>query len=227
MVKEKKKETIFYPGYQELAYLHPNCFKPDINVLNELEINKDDPFFILRFNVFKAHHDIGITGLTLKQKLELIEILKTKGKVFITTERNIEPELVEYQLKVSPEKIHSLMSYATMFLGDSQTMTSESAVLGVPSLRCNSFAGRIAYLEEEEHKYHLTFGFKPDNFAEMIFKLKELLDMPNLKEEWQKRREKMLNDKIDVTSFWCWFIENYPNSMSLIKNTQEFWQKFK
>ena len=43
-----------------------------------------------------------------------------------------------------------------MFIGDSQTMTSEAAVLGVPSLRCNSFAGRISYINEQEFKYGLT-----------------------------------------------------------------------
>ncbi|MEI8201416.1 MAG: DUF354 domain-containing protein [Bacteroidota bacterium] len=225
--KRKRTDTIYYPGYHELAYLHPNRFSPDPNVLAEGGISPGDPFFIMRFNVFKAHHDTGIIGLTLDQKLQLIDILKPHGKVFITTERNIEPELKEYQLKVSPEKIHSLMAYSTMFIGDSQTMTSEAAVLGIPSLRCNSFCGRIAYIEEEEHKYQLTFGFKPENFPQMVLKLKELMAMPNLKEEWQLRRKKMLNEKIDVTSFWSWFIENFPLSAKLTKNEQEFWQDFK
>ena len=225
--KRKRKDTIYYPGYHELAYLHPKRFKADTNVLTEAGIILGTPYFIMRFNVFKAHHDKGILGLSLNQKLQLIEMLKPHGKVFITTERNIEPELKEFQLKVSPEKIHSLMAYAALFLGDSQTMTSEAAVLGIPSLRCNSFAGRISYIEEEEQKYHLTFGFKPENFPQMLLKLKELLAMPNLKEEWQIRRKKMLEEKIDVTSFWIWFVENFPKSNEMIKNTLEFWTQFK
>ena len=225
--KRKRKDTLYYPGYHELAYLHPKRFIPDPNVLVEAGISPGAPFFIMRFNVFKAHHDTGIIGLSLDQKLQLIDILKPYGKVFITTERNIEPELKEYQLKVSPEKIHSLMAYSTMFIGDSQTMTSEAAVLGIPSLRCNSFCGRIAYIEEEEHKYQLTFGFKPENFPEMILKLKSLIAMPNLKEEWQSRKDKMLIEKIDVTAFWVWFIENFPESEKLLENTQEFWNNFK
>lgn len=225
--KRKRKNTIYYPGYHELAYLHPNRFSPDISVLKEAGIKPEDTFFIMRFNVFKAHHDVGINGLSLNQKLQLIEILKPHGKIFITTEREIEPELKQYQLKVSPEKIHSLMAYATLFLGDSQTMTSEAAVLGIPSLRCNSFAGRISYIEEEEHKYGLTFGFKPENFTEMVDKLNELLSLENLKEEFQMRREKMLSEKIDVTKFWVWFIENYPKSIHLIQDKKDFWQQFK
>lgn len=222
-----RNDTIYYPGYHELAYLHPNRFSPDLSVLEEMGISPDETFFIMRFNTFKAHHDVGVKGLSLEQKLQLIKILKPNGRIFITTERDIEPELQEYQLKVSPEKIHSLMAYATMFLGDSQTMTSEAAVLGIPSLRCNTFAGRIAYLEEQEHKYNLTFGFKPENFSALLSKLNELLLIPDLKAEWQRRRAKMLDEKIDVTAFWTWFIENYPTSKNKMEDTPTFWKQFK
>ncbi|MFW5886879.1 MAG: DUF354 domain-containing protein [Bacteroidota bacterium] len=225
--KRKRKDTIYYPGYHELAYLHPNRFKPDENILKEIGLKKDETFFIMRFNSFLAHHDVGVEGLSLNQKLQLIDLLKPIGKVFITTERDIEPELKEYQLKVSPEKIHALMAFATMFLGDSQTMTSEAAVLGIPSLRCNSFAGRISTLEEEEHKYGLTYAFKPENFAGLLNKLKELLTTYNLKEEFQCRRKKMLSEKIDVTKFWVWFIVNYPESNNLLNVKEDFWQEFK
>ena len=225
--KRKRLDTIYYPGYHELAYLHPNRFSPDPGVLTELGIKHNEPFFIMRFNVFKAHHDVGIRGLSLGQKLKIVELLKPYGRIFITTERHIEPELLQYQLKISPEKIHSLLFYANIFLGDSQTMTSEAAVLGVPSLRCNSFAGRISYLEEEEHVYGLTFGFLPTQFDLLINKLKELLDIDNLNVEWQKRRQTMLSEKIDVTAFWLWFIENYTKSKSLVKNTSGFWEQFK
>lgn len=225
--KRKRKDTIYYLGYHELAYLHPNRFTPDENILKEIGIEKGETFFIMRFNSFLAHHDVGVEGLSLNQKLQLIDILKPHGKVFITTEREIEPELKQYQLKVSPEKIHSLMAFASMFLGDSQTMTSEAAVLGVPSLRCNSFAGRISYIEEEEQKYQLTYGFKPANFEKMLDKLNELLEENNLKEVFQSRRQKMLSEKIDVTKFWVWFIENYPKSINLIRDNEAFWQQFK
>ncbi|MFC2110897.1 DUF354 domain-containing protein [Bacteroidota bacterium] len=223
----KKKGTIFYPGFHELAYLHPNRFIPDSDVLNEVGLKLGDVFFIMRFNVFKAHHDSGISGMSLQQKLKLIELLEPYGRIFITTEREIEPELKKYQIPVSPEKAHSLIFFATMFLGDSQTMTSEAAVLGTPAIRMNSFVGRIAYLEEEEHKYGLTYGFKPEQFEELVTKVNQLLKMPNLKEEWEFRRQKLLSDKIDVSSFFVWFIENYPNSITQIQNTLEFWNKFK
>lgn len=225
--KRKRQDTIYYPGYHELAYLHPGRFVPDSGVLEEAGLSQNEPFFIMRFNVFKAHHDVGIKGLTLAQKLRLIELLKPHGKIFITTERDIEPELQQYQLKISPEKIHSLMAFATMFLGDSQTMTSEAAVLGIPSLRCNSFAGRISYLEEEEHRYGLTYGFKPSDFDKLEQKLKELLAVPDLRSVWQEKRKKMLSEAIDVTAFWCWFVQNYPESVQTLNHDPEYKNRFR
>jgi uncharacterized protein len=225
--KRRRKDTIFYPGFHELAYLHPNRFTPDSSVLRECGLEKGEPFFIMRFNVFKAHHDINIRGLSLEQKLRLIHILEKKGRIFITTERIIEPELSHWQLKISPVKIHSLLAYATLFISDSQTMTSEAAMLGVPSLRCNSFAGRLSTLEEEEKQYGLTYAFLPENFELLLNKLQDLLSIPDLQSEWQNRRIKLLNDKIDVTSFWLWFIENYPESKQIMLENPEYADRFR
>ena len=225
--KRKRNDVIYYPGYHELAYLHPKRFQPDEAVLRNSGLDANETFFILRFNAFKAHHDMGINGLSLKQKLKLVEVLVSHGKVFITTEREIEPELKEFQLKVAPEKIHSLMFYATIFLGDSQTMTSEAAMLGVPSLRCNSFAGRISTLNELEKKYQLTFAFPPSEFDLLLEKLKEMLLIPNLKLVWEKKRDDMLKTKIDVTAFWVWVVEHFSNPEEARNNLVDFWGKFR
>lgn len=223
----KTTKMIPYAGYHELAYLHPNRFTPDENVLREIGVVPGEPYFIMRFNAFKAHHDVGVQGLSIENKRKLITLLEKKGKVFITTERNIDEEFKKYQLLLSPEKVHSLMYYATMLIGDSQTMTSEAAVLGTPSIRCNTFVGRISYLEEEEHQYGLTFGFRPEHSEGIFQKVEELLAMKNLKEEWQVRRQKMLVDKIDVSAFYVWFIENYPESAKVMKENPEYQKVFK
>lgn len=49
-----------------------------------------------------------------------------------------------------------------------------------------------------------------------------------LREEFQRRREKMLSDKIDVTAFLTYFIENYPASAAEARNANDaFWRRFK
>lgn len=223
----RSKKTVYVNAYHELAYLHPNRFTPDPSVLDDAGVTEGEPYFVMRFNAFKAHHDVGVVGLTIENKRRLVEYLSSKGKVFITTERDIDDEFKPYQLKVSPEKAHSLMYYATMLVGDSQTMTSEAAVLGTPAIRCNTFVGRIHYLEEEEHKYGLTYGFRPEQSEEMFAKIEELLSMPNLKQEWQTRRQKMLSEKIDYAQFLAWFIENYPESQKTMKDNPEYQFRFK
>ncbi len=225
--ERKRPNQLIYPGYHELAYLHPNRFRPDPGVLAEAGLSENEPFFIMRFNAFKAHHDVGVSGLSIEQKRLLVQRLSQAGKVIITTERNIDEEFLPYQIKVSPEKAHSLLYYATMLIGDSQTMTSEAAVLGTPSLRCNSFAGRISYLEEEEKKYELTYAFLPSRFSDLLVKLEELLAMPNLKAEWAERRRRLLEDKIDVTAFMVWLFENYPHSVRQVKSDAEVFHRFR
>ena len=223
----KSNKTVYVNAYHELAYLQPNRFEPDASVLQDAGVEAGEPYFILRFNAFKAHHDVGVVGLTLENKRRLVRYLESKGRVFITTERTMDDEFKPYQLKVSPEKAHSLMYYATMLVGDSQTMTSEAAVLGTPAIRCNTFVGRIHYLEEEEHKYGLTYGFRPDEAEKMFGKIEELLAMPNLKEEWQNRRQTMLSEKIDYTQFLAWFVENYPESRKIMKDNPDYQWRFR
>ena len=223
----KTKKMIGYSGYHELAYLHPKRFIPDVSVLDEIGVKPGEKYFILRFNAFKAHHDVGVQGLSIENKRKLIDLLKKNGKVFITTEREIDDEFKQYQLSVSPDKAHSLMYYATMLIGDSQTMTSEAAVLGTPAIRCNTFVGRISYLNEEESKYRLTYGFLPKDSDLFFLKIKELLALKNLKEEWAIRREAMLADKIDVTAFFVWFIENYPESARIMRENPDYQYRFR
>jgi len=220
-------KLIPYTGYHELAYLHPKRFTPDPLVLKEIGVKEGETYFILRFNAFKAHHDVGVLGLSIENKRKLIADLEKQGKVFITTERNIDIEFQQYQLMISPEKVHSLIYYATMLIGDSQTMTSEAAVLGTPAIRCNTFVGRISYLEEEEHKYGLTYGFLPTDSLAMFAKVEELLALPDLKSIWQERRKRMLEDKIDVTALFVWFMENYPYSIKIMRENPDFEEGFR
>jgi predicted glycosyltransferase len=214
----RKKDTVFYAGYHELAYLHPSRFTPDADILARAGLSVNDRFFVLRFNAFRAHHDVGAGGLRYQQKKDLVSFLEGYGRVIITTEKDTDPEFKRYQVPVAPDEIHSLMYYSSAFIGDSQTMSAEAAMLGVPSFRCNTFAGRLSSLEELEKRYGLTYAFHPDEFDRLMDKLKELLALPDLRNEWHTRRDEMLKGKIDVTDFMINLVENYPESVKSRKN---------
>lgn len=226
-IHRKTKKAIYYAGSHELAYLHPNRFRPDISVLEKAGIKEGERFFIMRFVAFKGHHDINQGGLSIEQKRALIELLSPYGRIIITSERAIEPEFEQYRLPVPPEEIHSLMAYASMFLGDSQTMTSEAAILGVPALKCNTFAGKLSVPNELEQKYGLCYAYHPDDFDKFYDHVKRLLEDEHTKEEWAEKRKKFLADKIDVTAFFTWFIDNYPESQRTLKERPEYQYMFK
>lgn len=212
-IHRKTKRAIYYAGTHELAYLHPNRFSPSHSVLQHAGIHEGERFFIMRFVALKGHHDVGQQGLTLEQKKALLDLLKPHGRVIITSERAIEPEFEAYRLPVPPEEIHSLMAYSSMFLGDSQTMTSEAAVLGVPALKCNTFAGRLSVPNMLENKYGLCYAYQPQQFDEMYHHIEQLLahDPEELKTEWQAKRQRMLSEMTDPTDFFVNHIENHES----------------
>ena len=108
--------------------------------------------------------------------------------------------------------MHHVLAYATMYIGDSQTMAAEAGVLGTPFIRFNDFVGRLGYLAELEDKYQLGYGIKTTEIDKFLETAETLITSPNLKEEHAMRREKMLSEKINVANLLVWFIDNYPNS---------------
>jgi predicted glycosyltransferase len=221
-----ERKTVHYEGYHELAYLQPSNFEPNKYVLgSEIEFSK--PYAILRFSKLNAHHDKGKTGITTEIARNIIALLETKYSIYITSERELELEFEPHRITIDPVDMHHAIYYASLYIGDSQTMAAEAAVLGTPAVRFNDFVGRLGYLEELEHRYGLTFGIKTSEPERLYQKIKELLGMSNLKEEWARRRQKMLSEKIDVTAFMVWFIERYPESVKVMRESPEYQYRFR
>ncbi len=208
-IQRKTKQAVYYAGTHELAYLHPNRFSPDPSVLQHAGLTDAERLFIMRFVALKGHHDVGERGLSLEQKKTLVELLEQHGRVIITSERAIELEFEKYRLPVPPWEIHSLMAYSSMFVGDSQTMTSEAAVLGIPSLKCNTFAGRLSVPNMLENKYGLCYAYSPEHFDDMLAHIEKILaqNPDETKGEWQAKRQRMLDDMTDPTEFFVNYIE--------------------
>lgn len=221
-------KSVKYAGFHKLAYLHPNQFTPDQRVV-EKYFPANKPYFILRFAQLKAYHDITshAHGINTEIAQHLIDMLLPYGNVYITSERELEPQFEKYRLNINPLDIHHVLAYAKLYIGDSQSMAVEAAMLGTPSLRFNDFAGKIGVLEELEHKYELTYAVSPSNPQLLFDKVNEWLNVSDLQEVFQLRRQKMLSEKIDVTAFFTWFIENYPESRHIMRESPEFQLRFK
>lgn len=219
-------KKIGFNSYKELAYLHPNNFVPDFEIIKKINPNSKK-YFLIRLVLLKSYHDVGIRGLNNQHIRKIISLLETKGEVFISSERELPIEFEKYRLKIDPEKIAHVIYFAELFIGDSQTMTSEAAVLGTPAFRCNDFTNKISVMDEKEVKYGLSFNYAPKEFDKMYSKLEEILSLNNLKKEFSEKRQKMLSDKIDLSKFMIWLLENFPNSVKEYKKDQNIQYKFK
>lgn len=202
------RKTLFYKGYHELAYLHPDYFEPNRSIVNKY-FNSSKPYFLLRFAQLKAHHDHGAKGITSSLAKKMISILEPHGNIFITSERVLEPEFEKYQLNIDPIDMHHFIAFANIYIGDSQTMSAEAAVLGTPSIRFNDFVGRLGYLEELEKKYKLTYGFKSNEVDKLLKKINEILSNKDSSRSWEINRTAMLKDNEDVSSLFVELIKSY------------------
>jgi predicted glycosyltransferase len=219
-------KRISYEGYHELSYLHPNVFKAGRKFVEPL-FQDQKRYFILRFAQLTAHHDSGKSGITRTIAQRLIQLLEPHGHVYITSERKLEEEFEKYRINIDPLKIHHALYYADMYIGDSQTMAAEAAVLGTPAIRFNDFVGKIGYLEELEHKYGLTYGIPTKNPEHLYTKIALLLSIHDIKKEWHIKREIMLREKIDVSTFMTWLVEKYPESAHILKENPDYQYKFR
>lgn len=221
-----ENKCIKHDSYHELAYLHPSHFTPDISVVRQY-FKENEKYCIIRFAGLTAHHDAGIRGINLNIAIELIKEIEPYCRVCISSEKELAKDLDNYRININPLQIHHLMAFAEFYIGDSQTMAAEAGILGIPFIRFNDFVGRISYLKEIEEKYSLGYGISPSEPALLIEKVRELINLSERHEKYQERRRIMLNDKIVMSDFLTWFIENYPSSVNILKTDSSFQNKFR
>jgi len=222
------KKQIIYNGYHELAYLHPNYFKPDPIVLDYLGLSENDKFIIIRLISWKSAHDAYSRGFSQDLK-RIIRSLEEYGHVLITSERKLDSLLEKYKMRIPPEKLHSALYYASLYFGEGGTTAVEAALLGTPSVHVEAFktkSGEVVdatkihgNFDELANKYGMLYTFVDQNQA--LNKALEILQDENAKKEMRRKREKLLREKIDVTAFMTDFIENYPESFHMYQRRKK------
>ncbi len=220
------KKEIKYPGYHELAYLHPNVFTPDESVLEILGVKKGEKYAIVRFVAWQASHDIGHSGISNENKIKLVNTLSKHLRVFISSEAELPEELKKFQINVPAEQMHNALAYAHMYIGEGATMAEECSILGTPAIHVNPLTGGLI---EELEQYEILYYFNNslDDQYKAINLASQIAQNNNIKREIILKRDKMLNDKIDVTKFLIWFINCYPLSTKIVKAHNFNYDKFK
>ncbi len=191
------KKHVRYSSLHEFAYLNPKKFKPNDEILDELNL-KPNNYFIIRLCDWQASHDLNQTGFSDIMKREIIEELEKNGRVLISPEGSLPQEYEKYRLKIRPEQMHSLLAFSKLLVTETQTMTSEAAILGVPVIRYNTLdknermkSGNMIYLE----KTGLVYNFVDEGKA--FSKIKEISSKDFDQEFWKEKRDQITKELID------------------------------
>jgi uncharacterized protein len=214
-------KQVKYKGYHENAYLHPNNFSVDNSIFKSLGIEQGEKYYLLRFVSWGATHDVGQSGLSDKTKREIIDLLSEHGKVFISSESSLPDDLKKYQIKIAPQDMHSALAFAQIYVGEGATMASECSLLGTPAVYINSLS---PFYINELNDMGFLFSFRNSNGV--VETIKELLLKPDLKNEWIEKSIKFISNRIDLSAFTFWLIQNFPKSMKIWKDNPEFQQRF-
>jgi uncharacterized protein len=195
---------VTYPGYHELAYLHPARFSADPEQVRAFGHDPHEPYSIVRFVSWGAVHDRRERGMTVEQKLRLVEGLHRHGRVFVSSEGPLPRDLEAFRVTGPIESIHHLIAHAELVVGESATMASEAAVLGVPAIFVAS-TGR-GYTDDQERRYGLVRHFTERRFNEALRSVDALFGSGSPRRQGARARAHLLAEKIDVTG---WMIDYF------------------
>lgn len=221
-------KMIKFPGNIELFYCHPNRYKKQ-EPWELLGISADTKYVLVRFVKWDAYHDAKLVGgFSTEQKIKLIKALSSKLKVFISSESELPQELEQYRIKIPIDRMHDVQAYASLFVGESATMASESVVLGTPAIYIDE-VGR-GYTDEEARE-GLLWMYRPvinknllkqdepswisGGVEECIAKAAEVVSDKFDYVEWKNKHDKWIETKIDCTKWLTWIIDEYPKSIDL------------
>jgi uncharacterized protein len=199
-----------YAGYHELAYLHPNRFRADPAKLGAFGVSADEPYALVRFVSWQAVHDRRERGLAAAQKRHLVELLQGYGRVLVSSEAPLPSDLAALEVNGPVHDIHHLMAHAQLVVGESATMSSEAAVLGVPAVFIAT-TGR-GYTDDEEKRYGLVRHFTEEEYDRALGTIEELF-ANSPRDFGRAARERLLDEKIDVTQ---WMIDYFESTFSAV-----------
>jgi hypothetical protein len=209
-----------YEGYHELAYLHPRWFEANPQVLGEMGLAATDVYSVIRFVSWEAIHDRGRRGFSEGGKRRLVRELQRKGRVIISAESPLPADLEPYRLTLSPAKMHDVLYFSSLYIGEGATMASEAAMLGLPSIYVNPLSAGT--LNEQEHRYGLLHQVTHEGAATDL--AVRLVKDPGSRAAYETRRRRMLAEKIDVTAWMVDFVERFQHSPMPMAHGRNGWK---
>lgn len=188
-----------FRGFKETAYLHPDVFERTTDIRADLGLGPDEDFVVLRFNAWGSSHDVGKSGFSAAQRDELIARLSEHATVFVSDEAVATDDANGANaLDVHPAKILDVLDEASLLVADTQTMTTEAALLGTPAIRSNVFVGdddmgNFIELEDRGLVYNLQ------DFDAVVEQAEAILTDDTIQETHEARRQEYLEELVNLT----------------------------
>src|SRR5690606_31480817 len=166
--------------------------------------------FIVRFVSWQASHDFFDHGFDLSLKRAVVQELERHGRVLISCEGALPTDLEPYRLKAPVESIHHIIAFSRMLVGESATMASEAAVLGVPAFYIADTSR--GYIDDLESRYGLVRKYKRAEASSALEEIKRLLSRGSLSEEMAAARRRLLTERVDTTSWMIEYVDQVVRS---------------
>lgn len=203
-------------SFKELAYLHPEYYVPDDDILKTIGVKQGEEFVVIRLNAFDSVHDVGYKSMTNTNLVDLISELEKKVKVFISTEKILPEAFHKYILNIPKNRIHDVIYYSKLFITETGTMTTEAALLGTPTILVHPKSRLFGNFIELHEQYQMVYLF--DQYEPLIKETAlNIIKQTDIKAKYNEKSIKLINDKINMTEFMVWFIDNYPESINITK----------
>ena len=133
-VPAQGKNVLKYNGFKELAYLHPNHFKPNKNALEPYNLNPHEYVFIREV----SRASLNYRKMEMGKLSKILDYLKQKDlKIVLSIEDKSLVNLFKEHciiLKEPVEDIHSLLHFASLTISSGDSMARESCLVGTPAI---------------------------------------------------------------------------------------------
>ena len=212
-----RKRYVRYAGYHELSYLHADYFEPDLEIAKANGLAADRDNYFIRVVSWQANHDVGENGWTPALLAGLIAKLGQSGNVIISSERDLPDEFAPCIYKGEVSDVHHVLGCSRLFIGESATMASECAVMGVPAIYAAE-TGR-GYTTEQEQRYGLVKNVVSIEEASIIGAVDEMLAIDD--HVLQDRHSQLLDETIDVAKFVADSIVDFPEVLHQYRRRKE------
>jgi len=177
-------------SFHEWSYLHPHEFTPDPELVKNEGIDPDHPYAVVRLVRWDAVHDLGEKGLSAEDAVRLVQSLSSRMKVVLTSEIPSPEILRKSVIAIRADRMHHVMAYARLVVGESPSMCTEAALMGVPSILASSWAGELGNIKLLSDQFGLLEVY--DCGADAVAAAIAMADTPPSKEYMRGQLDKLV-----------------------------------